>query len=871
MTLSSTDIRELFLNYFHRLGHTIVPSSPLVPGNDPTLLFTNAGMVQFKDIFLGLEKRPYSRATSSQRCVRAGGKHNDLENVGYTARHHTFFEMLGNFSFGDYFKEQAINYAWSFLTQELKISEDKLWVTVFENDDEAENIWINKVKVDPKRLTRCGAKDNFWSMGDTGPCGPCTEIYYDHGPNIPGGPPGHSDAEGDRFIEIWNLVFMQFDRQADGTLLSLPKPSVDTGMGLERIAAVMQGVHSNYEIDIFQHLIRATAEIASTKNFTLPSLRVLADHIRSTAFLILDGITPSNEGRGYVLRRIIRRAIRHGKKIGMPSPSFYQLVLPLVEMMGGAYPELKKAQTFIEKVLLQEEQQFSQTLEQGLKILSHEISKLNGEAILPGKVAFRLYDTYGFPIDLTADIAREHGLVLDEEAFAAEMAKQRQLSHESQKFSGAYLNTIAAELQKQSETLFIGYENLTAEASIVKLLKNDADEITGIILNCTPFYAESGGQIGDQGIIKTDTGLFEVNDVQKLGQHVIHYGKIIQGVLSEDQPTFAGVNTDKRLATAANHSATHLLHAALRKILGEHVVQRGSLVTAERLRFDFTHSSPVTIEEQELIENLVNQQIRANYKVNIQLMSPEKAIAGGAMALFGEKYTDEVRVLSMGNFSQELCGGTHVLHTGDIGLFKIINETGIASGIRRIEAVTGVGAQLWIRQIEIQLRTAANLLKTPYETVTLKVQQLLDQQHQLQKQIEQMQSKLASSLGDTLLDQARLINGVNVLTAILENANGKVLREVLDQLKQKLPSAVIVLGASHDSKVDLIAGVTKDLVNHFQADQLIKAIAIHIGGKGGGRADMAQAGGNHPEKLSFALSQVEKWITNISNPEKKVV
>jgi alanyl-tRNA synthetase len=836
MTMTSEQLRQSFLAYFQDKNHTVVSSSSLIPHNDPTLLFVNAGMVQFKDVFLGLEKRPYVRATSVQRCVRAGGKHNDLENVGYTARHHTFFEMLGNFSFGDYFKEQAISYAWDFLTNILKLPKEKLWVTVYEEDLEAEKIWIEKTGVDPKQVIRCDAKDNFWSMGETGPCGPCTEIYYDHGEAIPGGLPGTPEADGDRYIEIWNLVFMQYERHADGSLTSLPKPSVDTGMGLERVIAALQGVHNNYETDLFMPIIKAASKLTKNKNITLTSLRVLADHIRSTAFLISNSVIPSNEGRGYVLRRIIRRAIRHGYQCNMPSPFFYQLVQPLVDIMGSAYPELKKSQSAIEKVLQKEEEQFAYTLEQGMKILNQAIQDLYGKTI-PGEIVFRLYDTYGFPVDLTADIAREKNLVIDEEGFVREMEKQRKLSQENQKFSGDALSHIAHHLKDHASTEFVGYEYLEEpHAKITSLL----DE--GIILDKTPFYAESGGQVGDQGMIKNKNAIFIVKDTRKVGQHILHYGEFKQGKFNIGDEVLASVNKVARKSAALNHTATHLLHAALRKILGEHVQQKGSLVAPDKLRFDFSHHSPLSPEEILNIESLVNEQIRANLESVVVEMTPDEAIKSGAMALFGEKYGDTIRTLKLGDFSYEVCGGTHVGRSGDIGLFKITSESGIAAGVRRIEAVTGLGAEQWI--------------KSDRDNLLQKIKELTDQQKALQKKLEQLNSKLSHQMGGDLLSKVQEINHIKILAEKIENVDSKMLREMVDQLKQKLGSGIIILGSVQDNKVNLIAGVTKDLVDQYPANQLINEMASHIGGKGGGRPDMAQAGGDKPENLDKALKMI---------------
>lgn len=859
--MKTTQIRQAFIEFFKNKQHQIVPSSSLVPGNDPTLLFTNAGMVQFKDVFLGQEKRSYTRATSSQRCVRAGGKHNDLENVGYTARHHTFFEMLGNFSFGDYFKHDAIRFAWEFLTQVLKIPQNKLWITVFENDDEAADIWLKEIKVDPNRFSRCGVADNFWSMGDTGPCGPCTEIFYDHGPEIPGGPPGSKDADGDRYIEIWNLVFMQFNRSSDGTMTPLPKPSVDTGMGLERIAAVMQGVHSNYEIDIFQHLIKAVAKIAKLADTSNISLRVIADHIRSSCFLIADGVMPSNEGRGYVLRRIIRRAIRHGHKLGLSEPFFYKLVAPLTEVMSDAYPELIKAQKQIEKVLQQEEQQFALTLSQGIKIFEQEITQLKNK-IIPGEVVFRLYDTYGFPPDLTNDIARERGLTLDYVGFDHAMTKQRELSQQASKFEIDYNVAIPF----SGETEFTGYEKFSDQGVVMALFSENklVDSISAgtrgaVILDQTPFYAESGGQIGDKGRLVFENGIFHVYDTQKQGLLHVHYGKVEQGTLRVNTKVSAEVDS-VRQATMLNHSATHLLHAALRRILGEHVIQKGSLVAPDRLRFDFSHTAALTAEEIITIERLVNQQIRANLVGHVEVMSPQEAQKKGAMALFGEKYGEKVRVLSMGEFSMELCGGTHVGRTGDIGLFKIIAETGVAAGIRRIEALTGEGALEWIENTEKQMFATQNLLKANRDNVNEKLQQQMQQLRLLEKEIQRLQQKLSQNQSGDLAAQAIDINGIKILVAQVNDMDTKLLRNTVDQLKDQLKQAVVLLANIKDSNIQIIAGVSKSCVDKLSASELVDHVAQQVGGKGGGRPDMAQGGGQDVAALPMALKSAQEWI-----------
>ncbi len=859
---TSAEIRQGFLDFFHQKGHEIVPSSSLVPANDPTLLFTNAGMVQFKDVFLGQETRHYSRAVTTQRCVRAGGKHNDLENVGYTARHHTFFEMLGNFSFGDYFKQEAIQYAWEFLTDVLKLPPEKLWVTVFEEDDEAASIWLDDIGVDPARLSRIGAKDNFWSMGDTGPCGPCSEIFYDHGEAVAGGPPGSPDEDGDRYIEIWNLVFMQYNRAQDGSLTPLPRPSVDTGMGLERLAAVLQGVHNNYEIDLFQNLISAIQTLAGTSDRTHTSLRVIADHIRSCAFMITDGVHPANEGRGYVLRRIIRRAIRHGHKLGLTDVFFYKLVAPLVTEMGDAFPELVQAQSFVERTLKQEEERFSDTLDNGLKILEHAIDTMADKEI-PGDVIFQLYDTYGFPIDLTADIARERGLTLDIAGFEREMEAQRDRARNASQFKAGVAETLSLD----GETEFCGYEHLTQQAVVTGILVNNAhvDQIhegeEGIlILDQTPFYAESGGQVGDTGQIATDTANFAVTDTQKQGHVFTHIGRCEHGQIRVGETITAHVNESDRKAIALNHSATHLLHAALRHILGDHVTQKGSLVNAERLRFDFSHFEPVSAQQRLEIERLVNAQIRLNYPVNTQIMSLDEAKNAGAMALFGEKYDSQVRVLKMGDFSTELCGGTHAKRTGDIGLFKIISETGTASGVRRIEAVTGQMALDTIAQMESQLTAMADLLKTQPDKLIDKTTQLIQSNKQLEKELASMKTKLASRTGQDLAQSAQDIAGVKVLATALDGADVKTLRDTVDQLKNKLGTAVILLASVDNEKVTLIAGVTKNITDQIKAGELVSHVAQQIGGKGGGRADMAQGGGNQPENLNSALASVEHVI-----------
>jgi len=862
---SSAELRQAFLSFFEAKDHTIVASSPLVPGNDPTLLFTNAGMVQFKDTFIGTDPRPYVRAVSTQRCVRAGGKHNDLENVGYTARHHTFFEMLGNFSFGDYFKEDAIKYAWEFLTEVLKIPEEKLWVTVFDEDDEAEQIWLKKMNIDPSRVIRIGTKDNFWSMGDTGPCGPCTEIFYDHGEEVAGGPPGTPEEDGDRYIEIWNLVFMQYDRSKDGTLTPLKKPCVDTGMGLERLAAVMQHVHNNYEIDLFHNLITAIAKITKKKDLSNNSLRVIADHIRACSFLVVDGIIPSNEGRGYVLRRIIRRAIRHGHKLGMRDSFFYKIVPALVKEMADAFPELRKSQAIVEKVLKKEEQDFAKTLDQGMVILESAIAELKDKTI-SGEIIFKLYDTYGFPSDLTADIARERGLSTDMAGFDALMKEQQSRSKGSNKFAADY----GTDLKLEGQTEFTGYDRLIDEAKVSALYLDGAEtkKLTAgqhglVVVEHTTFYAESGGQAGDVGEMTHDKTSLEVLDTQKNGNVFTHIVNVTHGDVNVGDNLTLNVNETARQDTAYNHSATHLLHAALRQVLGEHVTQKGSEVNLKRLRFDFSHFEGITSEQLHEIETLVNDNIRANHIVDTNIMSQEDAVASGAMALFGEKYGDKVRVLSMGEFSVELCGGTHVSHTGDIGVFKILSESGIAAGVRRIEAVAGEKALNYINQNESTLNNIASLLKSNRDDVNKKVESILDTNKKLEKEVERLKSKLASSAGSDIVGQAVDIDGIKVLAAKLDNMDVKGLRTTLDQVKNKLGTAAIILATVNGEKITLVAGVTDDKTSVVKAGDLVKMVAEQVGGKGGGRADMAQAGGNDPSKLDSALASVPKWIKSI--------
>ena len=860
---TSAEIRQSFLEFFHEQGHEIVPSSPLVPGNDPTLLFTNAGMVQFKDVFLGQDRRSYSRAVSSQRCVRAGGKHNDLENVGYTARHHTFFEMLGNFSFGDYFKREAIQYAWRYLTEVIKLPPERLWVTVFDEDDEAADIWLNEIGVDPARLSRIGAKDNFWSMGDTGPCGPCSEIFYDHGPEVAGGPPGTPDEDGDRYIEIWNLVFMQYDRNSQGELHPLPRPSVDTGMGLERLAAILQGVHNNYDIDLFKNLIRAIADLSGTKDLANKSLRVIADHIRACAFLVVDGVIPANEGRGYVLRRIIRRAIRHGHKLGMREAFFHKLVAPLAVEMGDAYPELLRAQPQVERVLAQEEQRFAETLDNGMKVLEEAIAGLSGNEI-PGETVFKLYDTFGFPVDLTADIARERNLSIDQAGFETEMEAQRSRARAASGFTSVE----SGGLRIDGCTDFTGYERLSDESKVTALYVNgepvetmNAGDAGMVVLEQTPFYAESGGQVGDRGELIAEGVCFRVEDTRKQGGDAFaHIGKLETGMLKVGDILRAQVDEKRRAAIRLNHSATHLLHAALRQVLGDHVQQKGSLVEPDRLRFDFSHFEPVTDEELSAIESLVNEQIRANQKVQTRIMPIDQAKEVGAMALFGEKYADEVRVLSIGKFSIELCGGTHVSRAGDIGLFKILSETGIASGVRRIEAVTGQEALRYVAETEKNLQAVAELVRGGREDASNKVSQLLDRHRKLEKELDALKAKLASTQGSDLASQAIEIDGIKVLAARLEGADPKSLRDTVDQLKNKLGAAAVVLGLVNNGKVSLVAGVTKAETQLIKAGDLVNQVAQQVGGKGGGRPDMAQAGGNQPEHLDQALASVEGWV-----------
>ena len=866
--MKSAEIRQAFLSFFEKQGHTIVPTSSLVPGNDPTLLFTNAGMVPFKDVFLGRDPRPYVRATSAQRCVRAGGKHNDLDNVGYTARHHTFFEMLGNFSFGDYFKRDAIRFAWTFLTETLGLPKEKLWVTVHISDDEAERIWKDEIGIDPERFSKLD-EDNFWQMGDTGPCGPSSEIFFDHGPEVWGGPPGSPEEDGDRYIEIWNLVFMQFDRDAAGTLNPLPKPSIDTGMGLERVAAVMQGVHSNYEIDLFQNLLKAAAEATGHGDTTTPSLRVIADHIRSCAFLIADGVLPSNEGRGYVLRRIIRRAIRHGHKLGASEPFFHKLVTALDTEMGDAYPELREASEQIARVLLKEEEQFARTLDHGMGLLNAALEELQGD-VLPGETVFKLYDTYGFPFDLTADVCREREVTLDEAGFQRELEAQRERARAASQFGADY----SAAIDLEGETQFTGYDHLADQATVTAIVDSEGNALAAleagqkgtVVLDRTPFYGESGGQVGDTGYLYVDGGRFQVTDTQKQSGHHLHQGIMVDGTLSVGANVRGEVDASLRGATIRNHSATHLLHKALRMVLGDHVQQKGSLVNAERLRFDFSHFEPMTAEQLAEVERLVNEQILANAPTKTEQMSLAEAKAKGAAALFEAKYADSVRVLTIGadDFSIELCGGTHVNRSGDIGCCHVVSEVGIASGVRRIEAITGENALAYFREQEARVQRLGERLKTKPEQVEARVDSLVERNRALEKELEQLKAKLASAAGSDMLSQVQEINGVKLLATQLEGVSGKELRGVLDQLKNKLGSGVILLGVADTAagKVSLIAGVTQDLTGRVKAGELVNHVASQVGGKGGGRPDMAQAGGSSPDALPAALSSVPAWLEN---------
>ncbi|WP_186103726.1 alanine--tRNA ligase [Burkholderia gladioli] len=872
--MKAAEIREKFLKFFESKGHTIVRSSSLVPGNDPTLLFTNSGMVQFKDVFLGTESRPYSRATTSQRSVRAGGKHNDLENVGYTARHHTFFEMLGNFSFGDYFKKDAIHYSWELLTSVYGLPKEKLWVTVYHDDDEAYDIWAKEVGVPTERIIRIGdnkgaryASDNFWQMGDTGPCGPCSEIFYDHGPDVWGGPPGSPEEDGDRYIEIWNLVFMQFNRDAQGNMTRLPKPSIDTGMGLERIAAVLQHVHSNYEIDLFQNLIKAAARETGVADLTNNSLKVIADHIRACSFLIVDGVIPGNEGRGYVLRRIVRRAIRHGYKLGRKGAFFHKLVADLVAEMGGAYPELKEAEGRVTDVLRQEEERFLETIEHGMTILDAALAELDakGAKQLDGELAFKLHDTYGFPLDLTADVCRERGMTVDEPAFDDAMARQREQARAAGKFKA----TQGLEYSG-AKTTFHGYEDIAFDdAKIVALYvggtavqQAQAGEQAVVVLDHTPFYAESGGQVGDQGVLANAATRFAVEDTLKVQADVIgHHGTVEQGTLKVGDTLRAEIDAARRARTERNHSVTHLMHKALREVLGSHVQQKGSLVDADKTRFDFAHNAPMSDDEIRRVEAIVNAEILANSPGIVSNMSYDDAVKGGAMALFGEKYGDEVRVLDLG-FSRELCGGTHVRRTGDIGFFKIVMEGGVAAGIRRVEAITGDNALRYVQELDARLNTAASMLKAQPAELTQRIGQVQDQVKSLEKELAALKSKLASSQGDELAQQAVDVKGVQVLAAMLDGADSKTLRETVDKLKDKLKHAAVVLAAVEGGKVSLIAGVTAEASKQVKAGELVNFVAQQVGGKGGGRPDMAQAGGTEPANLPAALAGVQAWVAS---------
>jgi alanyl-tRNA synthetase len=861
MSKTTAEIRCTFLDFFAAKGHQKVSSSSLVPANDPTVLFTNAGMNQFKDVFLGTESRSYNKATSSQRCVRAGGKHNDLENVGYTARHHTFFEMLGNFSFGDYFKAEAIQYAWDFLTTELNLPKDKLLVTIYHDDDEAFDIWANTIGISEDKIIRISTSDNFWSMGDTGPCGPCSEIFYDHGEHIWGGRPGTPEEDGDRFIEIWNLVFMQFNRQSDGTMQPLPKPSIDTGMGLERISAILQNVHSNYEIDIFQNLIEATANIVGTDDRQDKSLRVIADHIRSCSFLICDGIIPSNEGRGYVLRRIIRRAVRHGNKLGANGVFFYRLVAALEIQMADAYPELTANRELIEKVLKTEEEQFSRTLDRGMSILNEALSELTSD-VVPGELVFKLYDTYGFPADLTNDVAREKELRIDEEGFQTAMAAQRKRAQQASQFDTDYNELLKSNCSSE----FTGYDQQTNQAEIIQLF-TDGKEVQQlnigqdgvVVLDKSPFYSESGGQVGDTGLLKIDGSSFEVKDTVKLGNAIAHKGYAHTDLKLGDLVQ-AEFNVERREAIKLNHSATHLMHAALKQVLGEHVNQKGSLVSDERFRFDFSHFEAVTNEELQRVENLVNEQVRVNHSLDTKLMNLDEANAAGATALFGEKYSEDVRVVSMGKFSMELCGGTHVNRTGDIGFFKIVSEGGIAAGVRRIEAVTGAKALDAVQSQTQQMNQIASLLKTDPQGLSARIKHLLEQNKIVEKELEKLKQQIASHATTDVLSEVYEIKGVKVLSTVLQGVEAKALRTMVDDFKNQLGSAIIVLGITEENKVSLIVGVTKDLVSKIRAGELVNFVAQQVGGKGGGRPDMAQAGGTQPQNLDSAIVSVQTWL-----------
>ena len=859
---TSNELRAAFLDYFRSRGHEVVASSSLVPGNDPTLLFTNSGMVQFKDVFLGADPRSYTRAVTSQRCVRAGGKHNDLENVGYTARHHTFFEMLGNFSFGDYFKREAIAFAWEFLTREMGLARDRMWITVFEDDDEAEDIWRRDVGIESSRIVRCGEKDNFWSMGDIGPCGPCSEVFYDHGPEVAGGPPGSPDEDGDRFVEIWNLVFMQFNRDADGNMSRLPRPSVDTGMGLERAAAVLQGVHGNYEIDLFRNLIRRAAALTGAEDLGDKSLRVIADHIRSCAFLIVDGVLPSNEGRGYVLRRIIRRAIRHGHRLGMREPFFHRLAADLEAEMGQAYPELAERREVVDRILRQEEDRFAATLDQGLRMLEEELAVLRGD-VVPGEVVFRLYDTFGFPEDLVADVARERGLTVDHEGFGREMGAQRERARAGSRFGA--VRDRGNEVEGASE--FIGYDRLQDKARVIGLYADgqpvDAlapEDHGAVVLGRTPFYPEGGGQVGDRGVLRGPGRCFEVSDTRSSANAIAHYGIATEGGVRLGDEIDAAVDAAARRDTARNHSATHLLHAALREVLGSHVQQRGSLVAPDRLRFDFSHFEPVGPVARLEIERLVNHWVLDNVEVRTETMPLDDALARGAIAFFGEKYDSNVRVLAIGDVSLELCGGTHVVRSGDVGLFKIVSETGIAAGVRRIEAVTGSGALAWVSALEEREARVTALMKSDPENLEERAGQVVARMRELERELDKLRGRLAVQEGETLLGQAVDVEGLQVLAARCEAAGPKALREMLDRVRSRIEHGLVVLGAVDGEKVSLVAGVSKDLTDRVQAGPLINFVAGQVGGKGGGRPDMAQAGGNDPSNLEPALESVAAWV-----------
>ena len=861
--MKSNELRRAFLEYFRDRGHEVVPSSPLVPGNDPTLLFTNSGMVQFKDVFLGADRRAYSRATTAQRCVRAGGKHNDLENVGYTARHHTFFEMLGNFSFGDYFKRDAIRYCWELLTGVLGLPPEKLWVTVYESDDEAARIWFDDVGIDPSRFTRCGEKDNFWAMGDTGPCGPCSEVFYDHGPEVPGGPPGSPEEDGDRYVELWNLVFMQFNRDAAGAMEPLPKPSVDTGMGLERAAAVLQGVHSNYETDLFETLIGAAAEITGAGDSGDKSLRVIADHVRSCAFLVTDGVVPSNEGRGYVLRRIVRRAIRHGHRLGMRDPFFWRMVAALDAEMGDAYPELRRRRERVERVLRQEEEQFARTLDQGMRVLEDAIDGLEG-GVIPGETVFRLYDTYGFPVDLTADVARERSLGVDLDEFERAMEGQRARAREASRFKAHH----GTEVDVGGASTFTGYDRLDGKATVIALLREgESVEQLGpegsgwVVLDETPFYAEAGGQVGDRGRLCAGGIGFDVADTQRHGDAIVHIGVVTGGAaLPLGAVVEARVDASARQATARNHSATHLLHAALRAVLGEHVRQKGSLVAPDRLRFDFSHYEPVTREELRRIEALVSSWVLGNDEARTEIMPLDEAKRSGAVALFGEKYDDPVRVLSFGGYSMELCGGTHVSRSGDVGLFKIVSEGGIAAGVRRIVALTGKEALAWMHSMEDRIDRIAGSMKADAETVADRVEAMLARNRELERDLERLKARVAASHGDDLAAQAVDIEGLKVLAAKIDGADPKALRKTVDRLKGRLGSAAVVLAAVNGGKVALVAGVTGDYTDRIEAGMLANHVARQVGGRGGGRPELAQAGGNDPSRVDQAIRSVPGWV-----------